>query len=57
MSSTRGLDNGGIQYRFDLAQVNIRPNQARAILYHFDLDLPAGAETYLDCRLGIEPSN
>jgi hypothetical protein len=57
MSSTRGLDNGGIQYRFDLAQVNIRPNQARAILYHFDLDLPAGAETYLDCPLGIEPSN
>jgi len=48
MSSTRGLDNGGIQYRLDLAWVNIRLCQARAILYHFDLDLPAGAETYSD---------
>jgi hypothetical protein len=45
MSSTRGLDNGGIQYRFDHAQVNIRTNQARAILYHFDLDLPEGSES------------
>ncbi len=46
MSSTRGLANGGIQLRIDLAWVNIRPVQARAILYHFDLELPAGAETY-----------
>jgi len=44
MSSTRGLDNGGIQSRFDLGRFNIRAFQARAILYHFDIDLPAGAE-------------
>ena len=53
MSSTRGLANGGIQYRFDLARVNIRANQVRAVLYHFDLYLPAGAATYLDYRWGI----
>ena len=50
MSSTRGLANGGIQYRIDLARVNIRANQVRAVLYHFDLYLPAGAATYLDYR-------
>ena len=55
MSSTRGLANGGIQVRFDLARVNIRAIRARAILYHFDLDLPAGAETYLDYRRGFLP--
>jgi hypothetical protein len=51
MSSTRGLANGGIQLRIDLAWVNIRLVRVRAILYHFDLELPAGAATYSEERL------
>ncbi|GMR09706.1 MAG: hypothetical protein BMS9Abin28_0526 [Anaerolineae bacterium] len=33
-------------------KVNIRLEQVRAIIYHFDLDLPAGASTYLYSRSG-----